>query len=418
MKFERYHISEAIKANLSTLGFKRPTDIQFKSIPSIMKKEDVLAIAQTGTGKTAAFAIPIIDQIHRLKSSKRSYGIKCIVMVPTRELAQQIGTVFTTLSKNTRAKVFALYGGVEQDAQIAKLQDGIDILVATPGRMFDLISQGHISLERIETFVLDEADHMLDLGFIRDIRYVKKMLTRKHQTLFFSATINKEIKKLAFSLVKTSAIRIQISPEDKVSKKIAHFVTFIEMDDKRFFLARFIKENPGSRIIVFVRTRVRAERVAKAMERVEISSVTIHGEKAQADRTAVMEKFKTGKCDLLIATDISARGIDVPNVSHVLNYDLPDQAENYVHRVGRTGRGVKDGIAISFCSKEEKPRLDEIQGFLNKEIEVLKIGKKDYTLTVASTAESRSAMDLIREHEAWQKQKKKKKRKPNKAKKR
>ncbi len=418
MKFERYHISEAIKANLSALGFKRPTDIQFKSIPSIMKKEDVLAIAQTGTGKTAAFAIPIIDQIHRLKSSKRSYGIKCIVMVPTRELAQQIGTVFTTLSKNTRAKVFALYGGVEQDAQIAKLQDGIDILVATPGRMFDLISQGHISLERIETFVLDEADHMLDLGFIRDIRYVKKMLTRKHQTLFFSATINKEIKKLAFSLVKTSAIRIQISPEDKVSKKIAHFVTFIEMDDKRFFLARFIKENPGSRIIVFVRTRVRAERVAKAMERVEISSVTIHGEKAQADRTAVMEKFKTGKCDLLIATDISARGIDVPNVSHVLNYDLPDQAENYVHRVGRTGRGVKDGIAISFCSKEEKPRLDEIQGFLNKEIEVLKIGKKDYTLTVASTAESRSAMDLIREHEAWQKQKKKKKRKPNKAKKR
>lgn len=418
MKFERYYISEAIKENLSALGFKRPTDIQFKSIPSIMKKEDVLAIAQTGTGKTAAFAIPIIDQIHRLKSSKRSYGIKCIVMVPTRELAQQIGTVFTTLSKNTRAKVFALYGGVEQDAQIAKLQDGIDILVATPGRMFDLISQGHISLERIETFVLDEADHMLDLGFIKDIRYVKRMLTRKHQTLFFSATINKEIKKLAFSLVKTSAIRIQISPEDKVSKKIAHFVTFIEMDDKRFFLERFIKENPGSRIIVFVRTRVRAERVAKAMARVGISSVTIHGEKAQADRTAVMEQFKSGKCDLLIATDISARGIDVPNVSHVLNYDLPDQAENYVHRVGRTGRGVNDGIAISFCSKEEKPRLEEIQGFLNREIEVLKIGKKDYTLTLASTTESRSAMDLIREHEAWKKQKKKKKRKPKKAKKR
>ena len=179
MKFERYHISEAIKANLSLLGFKRPTDIQFKSIPSIMKGEDVLAIAQTGTGKTAAFAIPIIDQIHRLKSSKRSYGIKCIVMVPTRELALQIGSVFTTLSKNTRAKVFALYGGVEQDAQIAKLQDGIDILVATPGRMFDLISQGHIRLERVETFVLDEADHMLDLGFIKDIRYVKRMLVQK-----------------------------------------------------------------------------------------------------------------------------------------------------------------------------------------------------------------------------------------------
>ena len=416
MKFERYHISEAIKENLSLLGFKRPTDIQFKSIPSIMKGEDVLAIAQTGTGKTAAFAIPIIDQIHRLKSSKRSYGIKCIVMVPTRELALQIGNVFTTLSKNTRVKVFALFGGVEQDAQIAKLQDGIDILVATPGRMFDLISQGHIHLERVETLVLDEADHMLDLGFIKDIRYVKKMLTRKHQTLFFSATINKEIKKLAFSQVKSSAIRIQISPEDKVSKKIAHFVTFVEMDDKRFFLERFIKENPDSRIIVFVRTRVRAERVAKAMERVGISSVTIHGEKAQADRTDVMAKFKAGECNLLIATDISARGIDVPNVSHVLNYDLPDQAENYVHRVGRTGRGVNHGIAISFCSREERPRLEQIQSFLNKEIEVLKIGRKEYTLTVASAAESRSAMDLIREHEAWQQQKKK--RKPKKVKKR
>ena len=189
------------------------------------------------------------------------------------------------------------------------------------------------------------------------------------------------------------------------------------MDDKRFFLERFIKENPDSRIIVFVRTRVRAERVAKAMERVGIDSVTIHGEKAQADRTAVMAKFKAGECNLLIATDISARGIDVPNVSHVLNYDLPDQAENYVHRVGRTGRGVNHGVAISFCSKEERPRLEEIQGFLNKEIEVLKIGRKEYTLTVASAAKNSSAMELIREHEAWKKQKQKK-RKPKKAKKR
>jgi ATP-dependent RNA helicase RhlE len=176
MKFEQYHISEQLKKNLAGLGFRRPTDIQFKSIPSIMKGEDVLAIAQTGTGKTAAFAIPIIDGIHSRKSSKRSLGIKCIVMVPTRELALQIGEVFTTLSKNTKVKAFALYGGVEQDAQIEKLQEGIDILVATPGRMFDLISQGHIHLEGVETLVLDEADHMLDLGFIKDIRYVKKML--------------------------------------------------------------------------------------------------------------------------------------------------------------------------------------------------------------------------------------------------
>ncbi len=414
MKFERYNISYEIKNNLSLLGFKRPTDIQFKSIPSIMKGEDVLAIAQTGTGKTAAFAIPIIDLIHRHKSSKRHLGIKCIVMVPTRELALQIGEVFTALSKNTRVKAFALYGGVEQDTQIKRLQSGIDILVATPGRMFDLISQGHINLGRVETLVLDEADHMLDLGFIGDIRYVKKMLVRKHQTLFFSATINPEIKKLAFSQVKATAMRIQISPEDKVSKKISHYVMFVEMDDKRFFLERFIKENRDSRVIVFVRTRVRAERVAKAMARVGIHSETIHGEKDQAERTGVMEKFKAGEYNILIATDISARGIDVPNVSHVLNYDLPDQAENYVHRVGRTGRGVNEGIAISFCSNEEKPRLGEIQGFLNKEIEVLKVGKKDYTFTINATSKSNSAINLIREHEAWQQQKRKRKQKKSK----
>jgi len=335
-------------------------------------------------------------------------------MVPTRELAQQIGEVFTQISKNTRAKAFALYGGVEQDAQIRKLQDGIDILVATPGRMFDLISQGHIRLEKVDTLVLDEADHMLDLGFIKDIRYVKKMLTGKHQTLFFSATINREIKKLAFSQVKSTAIRIQISPEDKVSKKISHFVMFVEMDDKRFFLERFVREHPESRIIVFARTRVRAERVAKAMARVGIDVVTIHGEKDQADRTVVMAKFKAGKCNLLIATDISARGIDVPDVGYVLNYDLPEQAENYVHRVGRTGRGAREGVAISFCSNEEKPRLEEIQSFLEKEIEVLKISRKSYAQTVAAVTEEKAeddVMALIRENEEWLAQKKKKKKK-------
>ena len=211
MKFEKYNISEAIKKNLEQLGFMRTTDIQFKSIPSIMRGEDVLAIAQTGTGKTAAFAIPLIDRIHRDKSIKRATGIKCIVMVPTRELALQIGEVFTLIARHTRVKPFALIGGVEQDAQIKKLQEGIDILITTPGRMFDLINQGYINLDYVEVLVLDEADHMLDLGFIKDIIYVKKMLHTRHQTLFFSATINPEIKKLAFSQVKSNAIRIHIS---------------------------------------------------------------------------------------------------------------------------------------------------------------------------------------------------------------
>ena len=410
MKFEKYHISEAIKQNLAQLGFKRPTDIQFKSIPSILKGEDVLAIAQTGTGKTAAFAIPLIDKIHREKSSKRDTGIKGLVMVPTRELAIQIGEVFTSIAKHTKVKTFALIGGVEQDAQLKKLQEGIDILITTPGRMFDLIHQGYINLARVETLVLDEADHMLDLGFIKDIQYVKKMLVRKHQTLFFSATINPEIKKLAFSQVKSTAIRIQISPDDPVSANVSHAVMFVEMDDKRFFLESFIRENPDSKIIIFVRTRVRAERVAKAMERVSIRSITIHGEKDQGERSEAMRKFKEGECNILIATDVSARGIDIPDVNYVINYDLPEKAENYVHRVGRTGRGVNKGIALSFCSEDEKERLAEIQQFLNKEIEVIKLGKKDYARTMDITKKSinTDVQALIEDHEAWLKTKKRK----------
>ena len=411
MKFKKYHISEDIKKNLEQLGFKRPTDIQFKSIPSIMKGEDVLAIAQTGTGKTAAFAIPLIDKIHREKTSKRDTGIKGLVMVPTRELATQIGEVFTGIAKHTHVKTFALIGGVEQDQQIKKLQEGIDILITTPGRMFDLIHQGCISLERVDTLVLDEADHMLDLGFIKDIQYVKKMLTRRHQTLFFSATINPEIKKLAFSQVKSTAIRIQISPDDPVSANVSHAVMFVEMDDKRFFLENFIKEKSESKIIIFVRTRVRAERVAKAMERVSIPSITIHGEKDQGERSEAMKKFKDGECPILIATDVSARGIDIPDVNYVINYDLPEKAENYVHRVGRTGRGVNKGMAISFCSEDEKELLSEIQQFLNKEIEVIKLGKKGYarTIDIAKKNADKDVRALIADNEVWLESKKNKK---------
>ncbi len=417
MKFEKYPISEAIKNNLSRLGFVKTTDIQFKAMPSIMAGEDVLAIAETGTGKTAAFAIPIINQIDQCKSSKRSYGIKCIVMVPTHELAMQIGEVFRNLSSQTRVKVFAIYGGVEQDPQIKKLQDGIDVLITTPGRLFDLIHQGYIHLRRLETLVLDEADHMLDLGFIKDIQAIKRKLTHKHQTLFFSATINKEIKKLAYSQIRNSAIRIQISPENRVSKNVSHYVMFIEMDDKRFFLERFITDNPESRVVVFVRTRVRAERVARAMGRVEIRTFTIHGEKDQQDRALVMKDFKAGACNILIATDVSARGIDIPDVNYVINYDLPDQAENYVHRVGRTGRGLKKGIAISFCSREEKEGLEAIQVFLDKKIEVIKISKQDYTFTIKHPSGESSLEGLLKEINDWEETKKKKKRKPIKRKK-
>ena len=410
MRFDDYHIAPEIKRNLRELGFKRPTDIQFKSIPPILKGEDVLAIAQTGTGKTAAFVIPVLHLLHARKKSTRPDGIKCVVMVPTRELAIQITEVFQSIGQHTRVKTCCVFGGVEQGPQIARLEQGIDVLVATPGRMFDLASQGYIKLERVEILVLDEADHMLALGFIKDIRDLIKFLPRSRQTLFFSATINEEIKKLAYSLV-NKAIRIQVSPKDPVAKNIRHAVAFIEMDDKRFFLERLIEDHPDSKILVFVRTKVRAERVCKAMERVGIICQTIHGDKEQQDRLEVLKQFRDGVLKVLIATDVSARGIDIPNVDYVVNYDLPDVAENYVHRVGRTGRGVQKGEAVSFCSPEEKPVLAEIEQFLGKSIAVLPIDKKDYAETLRLTQDVpdkwKDVMKAIEEAEKWRKGKKK-----------
>ncbi|WP_017730397.1 DEAD/DEAH box helicase [Nafulsella turpanensis] len=381
MKFEDYAISPQIKKSLDKMGFKRPTDIQYKAIPPILKGEDVLAIAQTGTGKTAAFAIPVLHLLHERKKFQRKEGIKCLVMVPTRELAIQITEVFEQLGRHTRVNTMCVVGGMDQEPQIAQLEKGIDILVATPGRMFDLVSQGFIRLNKVEILVLDEADHMLEKGFLMDIRQLIAQLPRHRQTLFISATIDEKIKELAYSLVRR-AIRIQISPKDRVSKNVDHTVAFIEMDDKRFFLERLVKEKPDSKMLVFVRTKVRAERVAKAMERVDIKSLIIHGGKEQQDRLEVLRQFKDNKEQMLIATDVSARGIDIPNVEYVINYDIPDQPENYVHRVGRTGRGVHKGTAISFCSPEETEMLEAVESFLGKEIRVLEIDKEAYVQTL------------------------------------
>jgi ATP-dependent RNA helicase RhlE len=415
MKFEEYRIATEVKRNLADMGFRRPTDIQYKAIPPILKGEDVLAIAQTGTGKTAAFVIPIVHMLHDRKVSGRSEGIRCVVMVPTRELALQITEVFEQISKYTRVKSFCVFGGVEQGPQIARLEKGIDVLVTTPGRMFDLASQGYIKLDRVEMLVLDEADRMLELGFLKDIRDLIRFLPKKRQTLFFSATINDTIKDLAYSLV-TRAIRIQISPKDPVSKNINHSVFFVEMDDKRFFLERMIREQPESKILVFVRTKVRAERVMKAMERVEVESLTLHGDKEQKDRLDVLSRFRLGTVKVLIATDVSARGIDIPDVDYVVNYDLPDVAENYVHRVGRTGRGVKKGLAVSFCSTEEKEMLKEIEQYLGKPVQVLRLDQTEYTETMVLTKEEKDPLKAIMQEieaaEAWRE----KQRKPNKKK--
>lgn len=414
MKFEDYNLDPKLKKGLEELAYRKPTDIQFKSIPNILDGEDLLAVAQTGTGKTAAFAIPIIEMLHHKKETeRRASGVRCLIMVPTHELAIQINEVFTKIAKYTSLKVLALIGGVDQDPQIAKLNKNLDVVIATPGRMFDLISQGHMRTDRVEILVLDEADLMLDLGFIKDIKMLMYKLPRRRQTLFFSATINDKIKKIAYSLIKQSAIRIQISPKDPVAKKVEHSVVFVEMDHKRFFLERVVLENPDIKILVFVRTKVRAERVAMAMARVDIQALTIHGDKDQEERSEVLKKFRNGEVNLLIGTDITARGIDIPDVQIVVNYDLPEEAENYVHRVGRTGRANKKGTAYSFCSIEERPLLVSIQGFINKEIKILDIGEYEYQDTLHLELERKndymSLVKEISESEELKKSKKKKK---------
>ena len=412
MKFSQYNINTTLKKNIEGQGFNRPTDIQFKCIKSILDGQDILAIAQTGTGKTAAFAIPILDLVAANKG--RSRGIYALILAPTHELARQIHQTFLSLGKGMKASAVCVYGGVDQEDQIKQLQSGASILIATPGRMFDLLSQGMIDVAHLKILVLDEADHMLDLGFIEDIKDLMRKIPLKRQNLFFSATINKEIKKLAYSIVK-NPIRIQISPNNSVAKSIDHGVAFIEMDDKRYFLGSFIQKNEEAKILIFVRTKVRAERVKLAMDRVNIESVTLHGDKSQDEREQAMKSFHTGTIKILITTDVSARGIDVPNVDFVVNYDLPDSSETYIHRVGRTGRAGKRGTAISFCSTEEKHLYDLIETDLMSEIANIPINKADYAATLDLAFESKNdwkalikANELIIEKNRKQKKSKRK----------
>lgn len=410
MRFDDYRIAEGIKTSIAKQGFKKPTDIQFKSIPPILRGDDVLAIAQTGTGKTAAFVIPVLHMLQERKVAGRPDGVKCLVMTPTHELARQNKLVFNTLGKHTRINCLSIHGGVEQAPQIESLEKGTDILIATPGRMFDLVSQRALNLSRVEILIVDEADHMLDLGFIKDIKDLMHHLPKRRQTLFFSATINEKIKKLAYSLV-TDAIHIQISPKDPVGRNIDHSVAFIEMDDKRLFLEEMIRSHPDAKILVFVRTKVRAERVKKAMERVDISAETIHSDKEEAERKHIMAQFGSGENLVLIATDVSARGIDIADIEYVINYDMPEVAENYVHRVGRTGRANKRGQAVSFCSQEEKSLLEQIEKLLDKQVARLDISKKEYNYTLEMAGTKKDDWQALIDEAESVKEKKNKKRK-------
>jgi ATP-dependent RNA helicase RhlE len=375
MKFNDYRIDSKIKSQLEYMGFRKPTDIQYRAIQHVLDGEDVMAVAPTGTGKTAAFTIPMIEKM--LQSKRSGPGIRALVMVPTRELAKQISEVVDTIAIKTKVSCLGLYGGVDQESQIKVLEKKLDVLVATPGRMFDLISQGYLDLSNVELFVIDEADLMLDLGFNKDIQDVLRFLPRRRQTLFFTATINKKIKSLAYDVVR-NAIRIHVSPKNPVSKNVQHAVAFVEMDDKRFFLENLLKEFDKGKFIVFVRTKVRVERVIAAMKRVEVEADALHGGIEQKDRFSILERFREGKNNILVTTDVACRGIDIPDMDYVINYDLPDVSENYVHRCGRTGRGNHKGHAISFCAENERILLDEIETYTGAEIERFDLQPEDY----------------------------------------
>ena len=402
MKFNDYRIDPKIKSQLEYMGFKKPTDIQYRCIPHILNGEDVMAVAPTGTGKTAAFVIPIINQL--LKSKRKGAGIRALILVPTRELAKQIAEVIDLIAIKTGVSCLGLYGGVEQDSQITALEKRLDVLVTTPGRMFDLISQGFIKLDRIECFVIDEADLMLDLGFNRDIQDVLKFLPKRRQTLFFTATVNKKIKALAYDVVR-NAIRIHVSPKNPVSKNVQHAVSFVEMDDKRFFLENLLKEFQDGKFIVFVRTKVRVERVVAAMKRVGVATEALHGGLEQKNRFSILDRFRKGETNILITTDVACRGIDVPEMDYVINYDLPDNPENYVHRCGRTGRGNKKGHAISFCAENENSLLIDIENYTGNEIERFEISPSDYKDIVSDSGTDDDWQSMISKNsnpEAWE----------------
>jgi len=371
MTFEKLNIIDPILKALSAEGYTNPTPIQEQAIPILMRRKDLLGCAQTGTGKTAAFAIPILQHLYLDKQKnigKRK--IKVLVVTPTRELALQIGESFTTYGRFTGIKNTVIFGGVKQGAQTDSLRQGVDILVATPGRLLDLINQGFISLKNIEYFVLDEADHMLDMGFIHDIRKIITKLPENRQSLFFSATMPHAIMSLSRNILGKPE-KVTIQPKQTTAEKVEQSVYFVTKKNKTKLLIHILQTESVGSVLVFSRTKHGANKIVKLLLKAGISAVAIHGNKSQGARVKALDDFKSGKINVLVATDIAARGIDVEELSHVINFDLPNVSETYVHRIGRTGRAGASGIAISFSDAEERVYLRDIQKLIGQTVPVI-----------------------------------------------
>ncbi len=366
--FQSLGLSETLLRAVKSEGYTTPTPVQEQSIPPLLEGRDVLGVAQTGTGKTAAFALPVLQIMSRKQPQGKRF-IRALILSPTRELAAQIDERFAAYSDHMDVRHRVIFGGVNQNPQVRALQKGLDILVATPGRLLDLIGQGHIDLGRVEFFVLDEADRMLDMGFIRDIEKVIKLLPKKRQNLLFSATMPKSIAKLAGSFL-NNAVMVDVSPKELTVDRIQQKIMFLRKADKRRLLVQLIKDERVQRGIVFTRTKHGANRLVKQLDQSNISAAAIHGNKSQGARTKALAGFKDGTIPILVATDIASRGIDVDGITHVFNYDLPNEPESYVHRIGRTARAGRSGIAYAFCDDSESGYLVGIQQLIGKEIPV------------------------------------------------
>ena len=391
MTFENLNLIEPILKALKTEGYTTPTPIQEKSIPLILQRRDILGCAQTGTGKTAAFSIPILQLLseNNGQQERGTRKIKALILTPTRELALQIADSLTAYGKHTGLKHTVVFGGVPQRPQTDALRAGIDILVATPGRLLDLMAQKYVHLSQIEMFVLDEADRMLDMGFINDVKKVLKVLPEKKQTLFFSATMAPEIKKLADTILVNPA-QVEVTPVSSTVQAIKQAVYYVKKGDKKDLLIHLLKDGAIDRALVFTRTKHGADRVARDVSKAGVQAEAIHGNKSQNARVRALNNFKNSQTRVLVATDIAARGIDVDDLSHVINYELPNEPETYVHRIGRTGRAGASGVALSFCDGEETSYLVSIQKLISKSVPV--IDNHPYPMTAKDFAEAASTV--------------------------
>ena len=377
MTFNDLKLYNNIQQALEEEGYTNPTPIQEQAIPEILLGQDLVACAQTGTGKTGAFAIPILNLIHRIVgSAKKAKHIRTLVVTPTRELAIQIDESFKTYGKYTNVKSLVIFGGVNQVPQVNELKMGVDVLIATPGRLLDLHKQGFIDLDHLHHLVLDEADQMLDMGFINDVKKIIKLTPENRQTLLFSATMPLAIRELADTFL-TRPKYISVTPISSTAENVSQKVYFVNKDDKRLLLKQLIIQESLSNALVFTRTKHGADNIVKVLKKASIKAEAIHGDKSQNARQRVLEQFKNKEIDILVATDIAARGIDIEQLPFVINFDIPNISETYVHRIGRTGRAGNSGLAISFCGKDEKPYWLDIEKLIRMKVKV--VTDHDYT---------------------------------------